>query len=134
MKKSTKLCLVVLLTFMTFLLGQTMQSQTFVKHYNKVISKNMVTNEYSSWSDINLIAIFSGNDKGDIILYYSDDNVERFTKISKITSGLNKQGLKYRYIEANNESGDKITLQLYDNGIFRLVYPEYIIEYQNIEE
>jgi hypothetical protein len=134
MKKTTKLSLLVLITFMTFLLGQTMQSQTFVKHYNKVIGKNTTTNEYSSWADTNLTAIFSGNDKGDIILYYSDNNVERFIKSGKITSGVNKQGLKFRYIETHNETGDKVTLQLFDNDIFRVLYTDYIIEYQNIKE
>lgn len=131
MKKSTKLCLLVLLTFVTFLLGQTMQSQTFVKHYTKVIGRNKTTNEYSNWGDTSLTAIFSGNDKGDIILYYSDDNVERFIKTGKITSGVTKEGLKFRYIETHNEAGDKVTLQLFDNDVFRVLYPDYVIEYQN---
>lgn len=122
----------VLLTALTcFTLSLATPAQTFVRHYTNVIKRDKATNKLGDWEDANLNVIFSGNAKGDIIFYYDLGEVERYYKITEIFHGVTANDLKYRYITTVNEKKDTMMMQLYDNGVFRVHYKKYILEYHN---
>jgi len=105
-------------------------SQSFIKHYDHVIKKDRVNNEISQWEPTNLIAIFSGNNKGDVVLYFSTGTVERYTKTGVIKQGISKDGLEYRYIHTFDEHRIQTILQLFDSGVFRVHTQDETYEYQ----
>lgn len=130
MKKIKKSLTLIIVTCSLFFISASLNAQSFSKYYDHVIKKDRINNELSEWQQTNLIAIFSGNDKGDVILYFSTGNVDRYTKIGKITRGISKDGLKYKYIKTLNERKEPITLQLFDNGVFRVHTQDATYEYQ----
>lgn len=122
----------LLLTILTCLtLSLVTNAQTFVKHYTSVIKKDKLNNRLGEWEDVNLNVIFSGNAIGDIIFYYDLGEVERYSKITEIYEGISVNNLRYRYITTTNEKKDTITMQLFDNGVFRVHYNKYILEYHD---
>ena len=131
MKKSTKIFLLKSFALLVFSIGTSMNAQTFVKHYDHVLKKDRINNEIGKLEEINLKVIFSGNDKGDIVFYFdSSESAERYYKVGTIKEGVSKDGLKYRYITTNSEDGNKVIMQLFDNGIFRVHSQDYTMEYQ----
>jgi len=122
----------LLLTVLTcFTLSLVTNAQSFVGHYINVIKRNKVTNKLGEWEETNLNVIFSGNAKGDIIFYYPSGEVERYYKITDIFHGTTVNNLKYRYITTVNEKKDTVMMQLYNNGVFRVHYSKYILEYHS---
>lgn len=118
-----------LLSTLTLLISIATTAQTFTKHYDHFIKKDRINSEISKEKKINLDVIFSGNDKGDIIMYFDSTKAERFYKTSKIFSGTSKDNLTYRYIETLNEKGEKVVMQLFDNGVFRVHTQDATFEY-----
>jgi hypothetical protein len=118
-----------LLSALTLLISLTISAQTFTNHYDKFIKKDRINNDESEITETNLDVIFSGNEKGDIIMYFDSTNVQRFYKTSKIFSGTSKDNFKYRYIETINEKGEKVVMQLFDSGVFRVHTQDATFEY-----
>ncbi len=108
----------------------TINAQSFSSYYDHVIKRDRVNNELSEWEQTNLIAIFSGDDKGDVVLYFSTGKVQRYTKTGKIIEGVSKNGFKYRYIHTVDEHKVHTILQLFDNGVFRVHTQDETYEYQ----
>jgi hypothetical protein len=109
-----------------------MNSQTFVKHYDLVIIKDRVNNDQSGVEDTDLSVIFSGDSRGDIIFYFGSGDVKRYIKTGKITQGASKDNLSYRYINTVDEDKNEIILQLFDNGVFRVHTQDVTYEYQEV--
>ena len=119
-----------LLLVIALFISMMMSSQSFIKHYDHVIKKDRVNNELSQWEPTNLIAIFSGNNKGDVVLYFGTGTVERYTKTGVIKQGISKDGFKYRYIHTFDENRIPTILQLFDSGVFRVHTQDETYEYQ----
>ena len=122
-----------LLLALALLISMTVSAQTFTKYYDHVIKKDRHNYSMGEWESTSLYAIFSGNDKGDIILYF-DNNIntraDRYYKTGRICNGTSKDGFKFRYIETLNEKKEKVTIQLFDIGVLRIHTSDSILEYQ----
>lgn len=108
-------------------------AQTFTRHYDLVVTKSNSSNRITEVEPTNVTAIFSGNDKGDIIILNStatDLIAERYYKTGRIYEGTSKDGFKYRYIETRNEKQEKVIMQLFDMGVFRIHTSQATYEYQ----
>jgi hypothetical protein len=108
-------------------------AQTFTRHYDLVVTKSNISNRITEVEPTNVTAIFSGNDKGDIIILNStatDLIAERYYKTGRIYEGTSKDGFKYRYIETRNEKQEKVIMQLFDMGVFRVHTSQATYEYQ----
>lgn len=121
-----------LLLAITLFITLSMNSQSFVKHYNLVIIKDRVNNDQSGVKDTDLSVIFSGDSRGDIIFYFGSGDVKRYIKTGKITQGASKDNLSYRYINTVDEDKNEIILQLFDNGVFRVHTQDVTYEYQEV--
>jgi hypothetical protein len=125
--KKLLLLLMLIISFAT-------SAQTFIKHYDHVIKTDRVNGSVSPWQQTDITVIFSGNDKGDIIIYTNTglvNHADRYTKIGTILNGKAKDGATYRYIETRNEKQEKIIMQLFDgSGTFRVHSAGATFEYQ----
>lgn len=127
--KTMKKLLLVIALFISMMVS----SQTFTKYYDHVIKKDRHNHSMGEWESTNLYAIFSGNEKGDIILYFDNNlntRAERYYKTGRICNGTSKDGFKFRYIETLNEKKEKVTIQLFDMGVLRIHTPDFTLEYQ----
>jgi hypothetical protein len=129
MKKSTLAFLLKSFMVVALLIGSSMSAQTFVKRYDQVIKVDRINNETGKLEPEALSVIFSGNDKGDIVFHYDSGKALRFYKIGTILEGASKDKFKYRYITTVDEDGNKVIMQLFDNGIFRVHYQDYTLQY-----
>ena len=132
MKKIKKNLGLIIMTCSLFFIGVSLNAQTFVKHYDHVLKKDRVNNERSDVERANLSVIFSGNDRGDIIFYFGSGDVKRYIKTGKIIQGTSKDNLSYRYINTVDEDKNKVILQLFDNGVFRVHTQDITYEYQEV--
>ena len=108
-------------------------AHTFTRHYDLVVTKSNSSNRITEVEPTNVTAIFSGNDKGDIIILNStatDLIAERYYKTGRIYEGTSKDGFKYRYIETRNEKQEKVIIQLFEMGVFRIHTSQATYEYQ----
>ena len=109
-------------------------AQTFVKRYDHVIKTDRVNGSVSPWQQTDITAIFSGNEKGDIIIYTNTglvNHADRYTKVGHILPGKAKDGATYRYIETRNEKKEKVIMQLFDDiGVFRVHTQDATFEYK----
>ncbi len=109
-------------------------AQTFVKYYDFVTKTDRITHTIGETEPTNITAVFSGNDKGDILIFFNSGmsvHVDRYYKTGKIYSGLSKDSFRYRYIETRNEKKEKIIMQLFDDiGIFRVHTQDATFEYK----
>ena len=124
-----------LLLAATLFISLALSAQTFTRRYDHVITKNKQTNKFSNLEWTNVTTIFSGNDKGDIIILTntnSELNADRYYKTGRIYDGVSKDGFKYRYIETHNEKGEKVIMQLFDIGVFRVHTQDATYEYQEL--
>ena len=123
----------LLLTAM-FFATITINAQTFVKYYDFVTKTDRITHTIGETEPTNITAVFSGNDKGDILIFFNSGmsiHVDRYYKTGKIFSGLSKDNFRYRYIETRNEKKEKIIMQLFDDiGIFRVHTQDATFEYK----
>lgn len=112
----------------------TTSAQTFVKYYDFVTKTDRITHIIGETEPTNITAVFSGNDKGDILIFFNSGmsvHVDRYYKTGKIYSGLSKDSFRYRYIETRNEKKEKIIMQLFDDiGIFRVHTQDATFEYK----
>ncbi len=111
-----------------------MSAQTFVKYYDYVTKTDRITRAIGEIEPTNITAVFSGNDKGDILIFFNSGmsvHVDRYYKTGKILSGLSKDNFRYRYIETRNEKKEKIIMQLFDDiGVFRVHTQDATFEYK----
>lgn len=114
---------------LTLLISLTTSAQKFTRHYDHFVQKDRINSYISEEKKINLNVTFSGDDKGDILMYF-DSKTERFRKTSKIFNGTSKDDLDYRYIETLNEKGEKVVIQLFDNGVLRVHTQDFTFEYE----
>lgn len=124
-----------LLLAATLFISLATSAQTFTRHYDLIVTKNKDTNVVTEVETTNVTAIFSGNDKGDIIILNStatDLIADRYYKTGRIYDGTSKDGFKYRYIETRNESKQKVIMQLFDIGVFRIHTQKGTYEYQEL--
>lgn len=122
-----------LLLAATLFISLATSAQTFTRHYDLIVTKNKDTNVVTEVETTNVTAIFSGNDKGDIIILNStatDLIADRYYKTGRIYEGTSKDGFKYRYIETRNEKQEKVIMQLFDIGVFRVHTSQATYEYQ----
>lgn len=109
-------------------------AQTFVKYYDYVTKTDRMTHVIGETEPTNITAVFSGNDKGDILIFFNSgmsEHVDRYYKTGKILSGLSKDNFRYRYIETRNEKKEKVIMQLFDDiGIFRVHTQDATFEYK----
>ena len=124
-----------LLLAITLFISLATNAQTFTRHYDHVIVKDGITRTIDSLKQTSTTAIFSGNDKGDIIILTNTGlnlRAERYYKTGRIYNGTSKDGFKYRYIETRNENKQKVIMQLFDIGVFRVHTQEATYEYQEL--
>ena len=123
-----------LLLMAIFFATVTTSAQTFVKYYDFVTKTDRITHTIGETEPTNITAVFSGNDKGDILIFFNSGmsvHVDRYYKTGKIYSGLSKDSFRYRYIETRNEKKEKIIMQLFDDiGIFRVHTQDATFEYK----
>lgn len=123
-----------LLLAVVLFISMTVSSQTFVRYYDRVAKKDRITHTIGESELTDLTVVFSGNDKGDIIVFFNSGmstHVDRYYKTGKIYNGTSKDGFKYRYIETRNEQKEKIIMQLFDDiGIFRVHTQDATFEYK----
>lgn len=109
-------------------------AQTFVKYYDYVTKTDRMTHAIGETEPTNITAVFSGNDKGDILIFFNSgmsEHVDRYYKTGKILSGLSKDSFRYRYIETRNEKKEKVIMQLFDDiGVFRVHTQDATFEYK----
>jgi hypothetical protein len=124
-----------LLLTLTLFISMMMSAQTFTKNYDHFIKKDKSAHVVSELQETNVTVVFSGNDKGDIIILNNSGlelRVDRYYKTGGIYEGTSKDGFKYRYIETRSEKGEKIIMQLFDIGVFRVNGQDFIYEYQQV--
>ena len=123
-----------LLLIAIFFATVTASAQSFVKYYDRVVKTDRMTRTIGEAELTDLTAVFSGNDKGDIIIFFNSGmsvHVDRYYKTGKIYNGLSKDGFKYRYIETRNEKKEKVIMQLFDDiGVFRVHTQDATFEYK----
>jgi len=123
-----------LLLLLMLLISMSVSAQTFVKYYDRVAKTDRITHAISEIEPTSITAVFSGNDKGDILIFFNSGmsvHVDRYYKTGKIYSGLSKDNFRYRYIETRNEQKEKIIMQLFDDiGIFRVHTQDATFEYK----
>ena len=123
-----------LLLATALLISLATSAQTFVKRYDHVIKTDRVNGSVSPWQQTDITVIFSGNEKGYIIIYTNTglvNHADRYTKVGHILPGKAKDGATYRYIQTRNEKQEKIIMQLFDgNGVFRVHSAGFTFEYQ----
>jgi hypothetical protein len=134
MKKIKKTLVLIIMTCSLFFIGASLNAQTFVKYYDFVTKTDRITHVLGETEPTNITAVFSGNDKGDILIFFNSGmsvHVDRYYKTGKIYSGLSKDNFRYRYIETRNEKKEKIIMQLFDDiGIFRVHTQDATFEYK----
>lgn len=134
MKKIKKNLRLIIVTCSLFFISASLNAQTFVKYYDFVTKTDRITHTIGEIEPTNITAVFSGNDKGDILIFFNSGmsvHVDRYYKTGKIYSGLSKDSFRYRYIETRNEKKEKIIMQLFDDiGIFRVHTQDATFEYK----
>ena len=134
MKKIKKNLRLIIVTCSLFFISVSLNAQTFVKYYDFVTKTDRITHTIGEIEPTNITAVFSGNDKGDILIFFNSGmsvHVDRYYKTGKIYSGLSKDSFRYRYIETRNEKKEKIIMQLFDDiGIFRVHTQDATFEYK----
>ena len=134
MKKIKKNLRLIIVTCSLFFISASLNAQTFVKYYDFVTKTDRITHTIGEIEPTNITAVFSGNDKGDILIFFNSGmsvHVDRYYKTGKIYNGTSKDGFKYRYIETRNEQKEKIIMQLFDDiGIFRVHTQDATFEYK----
>jgi hypothetical protein len=104
--------LFLLLLFLMFTL--TSFSQTFVKKYTSVITKN--NGVLSEWKETSLTVVFNEKETSDIVFYYSDGTSKRFHQISGVNEDKTRSGEGYQIIEClDDKDGYKVAIQLFDD-------------------
>ncbi len=127
--KTMKKLLLVIALFISMMVT----SQTFTRHYDYVAIKEGSYRTITELMPTDITVVFSGNDKGDIIVLSNlTDNLSavRYYKTGKIFDGKSKDGFKFRYIETRNEEKEKVIIQLFDIGVFRIHKQGTTWEYQ----
>jgi len=123
-----------LLLTLTLFISMMMSAQTFVKYYDYVTKTDRMTHVIGEIEPTNITAVFSGNDKGDILIFFNSgmsEHVDRYYKTGKIYNGLSKDNFRYRYIETRNEKKEKVIMQLFDDiGVFRVHTQDATFEYK----
>lgn len=123
-----------LLLAVTLFITLATNAQTFVKYYDYVTKTDRMTHAIGETEPTNITAVFSGNDKGDILIFFNSgmsEHVDRYYKTGKILSGLSKDSFRYRYIETRNEKKEKVIMQLFDDiGVFRVHTQDATFEYK----
>lgn len=109
-------------------------AQTFTRNYDHIVTKSSGISSIDDVEITNVTVIFSGNDKGDIIILKNtptDLIADRYYKSGKIHAGTSKDGFRYRYIETRNEKNEKVIMQLFEDiGVFRVHTTQATYEYQ----
>lgn len=122
-----------LLLAITFFITLITSAQTFTRQYDLVVVKNKGTRTLNEAESTNILVVFSGNDKGDIIILNTTAKglvAERYYKTGRILEGTSKDGFQYKYIETVNEKQEKVIMQLFDIGVFRVHNSQVTYEYQ----
>ena len=105
------------------------QTKSYTLKYNTSIKTTKNPKVKFKVKDIDLYVIFSGDDKGDVILFFNEYKIERYKKSNQIQEGVNKEGKPFRWIATVREDGVRALLQLFDNNVLRIHYQGYTIEY-----
>ena len=122
-----------LLLAITLFISLATSAQTFTRHYDHVVAKERGSRTLNEIVSTDITVIFSGNEKGDIIVLSnlsSNLTADRYYKTGRIYDGTSKDGFKYRYIETRNEKQERVIMQLFDMGVFRVHTQEATYEYQ----
>ena len=122
----------LLLSLMLFI-SMMVSSQTFTRHYDYIAVKEKGSRAPHELFPTDITVVFSGNDKGDIIVLSNlsyNLTADRYYKTGRIYDGISKEGFKYRYIETRNEKKEKVIIQLFDIGVFRIHTKGVTYEYQ----
>jgi hypothetical protein len=122
-----------LLLSLMLLISMMMSSQTFTRHYDYLAVKERGARSPYELFPTDITVVFSGNDKGDIIVLQNlsfNLTADRYYKTGKIYDGISKEGFKFRYIETRNEKKEKVIIQLFDIGVFRIHTKGVTYEYQ----
>lgn len=120
-----------LLVMLALVLGVSTNAQTksYSLKYNTFIKTTKNPKSTFRNENVNLHVIFSGDEKGDVILFFNEYKIERYKKTNQIQEGVNKQGKSFRWIATVREDGVPALLQLFDNNVLRIHYRGYNIEY-----
>jgi hypothetical protein len=125
-----------LLLAITLFISVATSAQTFTRHYDYVAIKEGNYRTIAELMSTDIHVVFSGNDKGDIIVLSNlTDNLSavRYYKTGRIFDGKSKDGFKFRYIETRDEKGEKVIMQLFDIGVFRIHKQGTTWEYQQAQ-
>jgi hypothetical protein len=122
-----------LLLAITLFISLATSAQTFTRHYDHVAVKERGSRTPNEIVSTDITVVFSGNEKGDIIVLSnlsSNLTADRYYKTGRIYDGTSKDGFKYRYIETRNEKQERVIMQLFDMGVFRIHKQGTTYEYQ----
>ena len=125
-----------LLLAITLFISLATSAQTFTRHYDHVAVRERGSRTLNEIVSTDITVIFSGNEKGDIIVLgnlSSNLTADRYYKTGRIYDGTSKDGFKYRYIETRNEKQEKVIMQLFDMGVFRIHTQGTTYEYQQAQ-
>jgi len=120
-----------LLVILALILGVSInaQTQSYTLKYNTFVKYTKNPKVKSNKQEVNVYAIFSGDEKGDVILFFDENKVERYKKYGEIQEGVNKEGNSFRWIATVREDNVPALLQLFDNNVLRIHYRGYTLEY-----
>jgi hypothetical protein len=120
-----------LLVILALILGVSInaQTQSYTLKYNTFVKYTKNPKVKSNKQEVNVYAIFSGDEKGDVILFFDENKVERYKKYGEIREGVNKEGDSFRWITTIREDNVPALLQLFDNNVLRIHYRGYTLEY-----
>jgi hypothetical protein len=116
-----KLILLAMLLFGTMTFAQ---EKAFVKKYNYSILENSET-----FNRATLTVVFNYNGTKDVMFYFPATQLYLY-RVSEVTEGKTKSGNPYQMVDCiNSDGGQKVTLQLFDNGVLRVFMGADYIEY-----
>ena len=116
--------LLIITAFLMFTLTSISQ-KTFVKKYTSYITVNTETKTKSAWEDLDLTVVFNEKETDNIVMYYPD-RVKKLYKVGVVENGKTTDGDSYQAIECIDDEGDKVYLQLFQDGLRLLITGAYI--------
>ena len=108
-----------------------MAQETFVKKYTSSIAVN--NNVKGEWQSADITVVFNANGVRDIVFYYPNGTVKTLHQITSMTKDVTKNGDAYQIVECLDESGDRMAVQLFDDGtcLRVIVAKGYYVEFHN---
>jgi hypothetical protein len=91
--------------------------EPFVYTYDAIAAWDDNKNEWTDWRKAEVVVSFNYKKTSKVAIFIDDTEPKILVPISKeIKTGVNKHGMKYQQMTYINDSGNKITMLLFDHG------------------